>query len=107
VTAVMANLATPADADVDLELRHLGVRAFQSVMARFEGASKVTVDNKGVTLSGVFGLPPRAHADDARRAVTAAETARRELEEIGLASTIGIATGSTRSTARSSTSRPG
>ncbi|MEA2141595.1 MAG: hypothetical protein QOI64_25 [Solirubrobacteraceae bacterium] len=93
VTAVMANMATPGDADVDLELRHLGVRAFQSVMARFEGAAKVTIDNKGVTLSGVFGLPPRAHADDARRAVTAAETIRRELEEIGIAATIGVATG--------------
>ena len=92
VTVVMTNLATAAD-DGDLELRHLGVRAFQRVMARFEGAAKLLVDNKGVTLSGVFGLPPRAHPDDARRAVTAAETIRRELEDIGLLCTIGVATG--------------
>jgi class 3 adenylate cyclase/tetratricopeptide (TPR) repeat protein len=95
VTVVMTNLATAgagAD-DGDLELRHLGVRAFQRVMARFEGAAKLLVDNKGVTLSGVFGLPPRAHPDDARRAVTAAETIRRELEDIGLLCTIGMATG--------------
>ena len=62
-------------------------------MARFEGAAKVLVDNKGVTLSGAFGLPPRAHADDARRAITAAETLRRELEDIGLSCTVGVATG--------------
>ena len=62
-------------------------------MARFEGAAKVLVDNKGVTLSGVFGLPPRAHPDDARRAITAAETLRRELEDIGLSCTVGVATG--------------
>ena len=93
VTVVMANLATAGADDRDLELRHLGVRAFQRVMARFEGAAKLLVDNKGVTLSGVFGLPPHAHPDDARRAVTAAETIRRELEDIGLLCTIGIATG--------------
>ena len=93
VTVVMTNLVTAGADDGDLELRHLGVRAFQRVMARFEGAAKLLVDNKGVTLSGVFGLPPRAHPDDARRAVTAAETIRRELEDIGLLCTIGIATG--------------
>jgi class 3 adenylate cyclase/tetratricopeptide (TPR) repeat protein len=93
VTVVMTNLATPDVDDGALELRHLGVRAFQRVMARFEGAAKLLVDNKGVTLSGVFGLPPRAHPDDARRAVTAAETIRRELEDIGLLCTIGVATG--------------
>jgi class 3 adenylate cyclase/tetratricopeptide (TPR) repeat protein len=93
VTVVMTNLATTDTGDADLELRHLSVRAFQRTMARFEGAAKVLVDNKGVTLSGVFGLPPRAHPDDARRALTAAETIRRELEDIGLRCTIGVASG--------------
>jgi class 3 adenylate cyclase/tetratricopeptide (TPR) repeat protein len=93
VTVVMANLAVGDSGPPDLELGHLGVQAFQRVMARFEGAAKVLVDNKGVTLSGAFGLPPRAHPDDARRAVTAAETLRRELEEIGLTCTLGVATG--------------
>ena len=93
MTVVMASLAMAGAADVDVELAHLGVQAFQRVMARFEGAAKVLVDNKGVTLSGVFGLPPRAHADDARRAITAAETLRRELEDIGLSCTVGVATG--------------
>jgi class 3 adenylate cyclase/tetratricopeptide (TPR) repeat protein len=93
VTVVMASLAVADIGDGGLELGHLGVQAFQRVMARFEGAAKLLVDNKGVTLSGAFGLPPRAHPDDARRAVTAAETLRRELEDIGLPCTIGIATG--------------
>ena len=93
MTVVMTNLATTETGDGDLELKHLGVGAFQRMMARFEGAAKVLVDNKGVTLSGVFGLPPRAHPDDARRAVSAAETLRKELDEIGLPCTIGVATG--------------
>jgi class 3 adenylate cyclase/tetratricopeptide (TPR) repeat protein len=93
VTVVMASLGMAGNADRGVELSHLGVQAFQRVMARFEGAAKVLVDNKGVTLSGAFGLPPRAHADDARRAITAAETLRRELGEIGLSCTIGVATG--------------
>jgi class 3 adenylate cyclase/tetratricopeptide (TPR) repeat protein len=93
VTVVMTNLATSDTGDADLELRHLGVRAFQRAMARFEGAAKVLVDNKGVTLSGVFGLPPRAHPDDAQRAVDAAETIRRDLEDIGLPCRIGVASG--------------
>ena len=93
VTVVMTNLATIDTGDANLELRHLGVRAFQSAMARFEGAAKVLVDNKGVTLSGAFGLPPRAHPDDARRAVSAAETIRRDLEDMGLLCRIGVASG--------------
>jgi tetratricopeptide (TPR) repeat protein len=93
VTVVMAGLAVPGGGRPDPELAHLGVEAFQRVIARFEGAAKVLVDNKGVSLSGAFGLPPRAHPDDARRAVTAAETLRRELEDIGLSCTLGVATG--------------
>ena len=93
VTVVMASLSLAGSGDGRVELAHLGVQAFQRVMARFEGAAKVLVDNKGVTLSGAFGLPPRAHADDARRAITAAETVRRELADIGLSCTVGVATG--------------
>ena len=94
MTVVMASLAAAGAAPTAASSSaHLGVQAFQRVLARFEGATKVLVDNKGVTLSGAFGLPPRAHADDARRAITAAETLRRELEDIGLSCTVGVATG--------------
>lgn len=76
-----------------LESGHRAVRAFQEVMARFEGAAKLLVDNKGVALSGVFGLPPRAHENDPVRAVRAAEALAEELHGLGLACGIGIATG--------------
>ena len=94
VTVLMASLPGDADADADeLELRHRVVAAFQSTIARFEGAAKLAVDNKGVTLSGAFGLPPRAHEDDVRRAVCAAEAFREEVARIGVTCTIGVATG--------------
>jgi class 3 adenylate cyclase/tetratricopeptide (TPR) repeat protein len=96
VTVIMASLTDfdeIAEVDSDLELCHVGVRAFQDVMARFEGAAKVLVDNKGATLSGAFGLPPRAHQDDALRAIQAAEALRRELRLLGLRCTLGVATG--------------
>jgi class 3 adenylate cyclase/tetratricopeptide (TPR) repeat protein len=96
VTVIMASLPDfdeIAEAGSDLELCHVGVRAFQEVMARFEGAAKVMVDNKGATLSGAFGLPPRAHQDDPLRALQAAEALRRELHRLGLRCTLGVATG--------------
>jgi class 3 adenylate cyclase/tetratricopeptide (TPR) repeat protein len=93
VSVVMASLATTATGTAALELQHLGVRTFQRAIAGFEGAPKLLVDNKGVTLCGIFGLPPHAHPDDASRAVTAAGRIRHELEDIGLHSTIGVATG--------------
>lgn len=96
VTVIMASLPDfdeIGEGDSGLELCHVGVRAFQEVMARFEGAAKVLVDNKGATLSGVFGLPPRAHQDDSLRAIQAAEALRRELPALGLRCTLGVATG--------------
>jgi len=93
VTVVMASLATVATGAAALEQQHLAVRAFQRAIARFEGAPKLLVDNKGVTLCGIFGLPPHAHSDDATRAVSAAGLIRHELEDSGLRSTIGVATG--------------
>ena len=94
VTVVMMTLPGTAAPDVrELELRHRAVAAFQRVIARFEGAAKLQVDNKGVTLSAAFGLPPRAHEDDVRRGVCAAEAFREEAERIGVACTVGVATG--------------
>ena len=94
VTVLMATLPGTAEPDLaELELRHRAVTAFQEVIARFEGAAKLQVDNKGVTLSGAFGLPPRAHEDDVRRGVCAAEAFREEVERIGLRCTLGVATG--------------
>ena len=69
VTVVMARLL---DREVDrrkaIDRSQRAMRAFQETIVRFEGASKPGMDNKGLTLSAVFGLPPRAHEDDAERA---------------------------------------
>ncbi len=94
VTVVMVSVPDLADPESEhIDSSHLAVRAFQETMARFEGAGKLLVDNKGVTMSGVFGLPPRAHQDDPQRGIRAAESLREELTGAGLRSAIGIATG--------------
>ena len=94
VTAVMVKL--PGDLeefDEDLDRAQFAVRTFQQTIARFEGASKPGVDNKGITLSGVFGLPPRAHPDDAERALRAAASIRDQLHEAGVRCSLGVAAG--------------
>jgi len=61
VTVVMVSLIdTGGGWARRIELSRLAMRTFQEAIARFEGASKPGIDNKGLTLSGVFGLPPRA-----------------------------------------------
>jgi class 3 adenylate cyclase/tetratricopeptide (TPR) repeat protein len=94
VTVVMARLLDERGAPVEgLERHQQAVRTFQETIARFEGASKPGMDNKGLTLSGVFGLPPRAHEDDAERALRAAAALHAALEELGLPCSIGVASG--------------
>ena len=51
------------------------------------------MDNKGLTLSGAFGLPPRAHEDDVTRALRAATAVREQLGALGLPCSVGVATG--------------
>jgi class 3 adenylate cyclase/tetratricopeptide (TPR) repeat protein len=94
VTVVMANLAGESDTFAeDLERSQLAMRTFQEIIARFEGASKPGLDNKGITLSGIFGLPPRAHRDDAERALRAAATVSQELRGAGVPCSLGVASG--------------
>jgi class 3 adenylate cyclase/tetratricopeptide (TPR) repeat protein len=94
VTVVMARLLDPPSIMGDrIASTHLTVRTFQQTIARFEGASKPVMDSKGMTLSAVFGLPPRAHQDDAERAVRAASALSDQLKELGLRCSIGVATG--------------
>lgn len=70
------------------------VRALQSALYRFEGSlNKLSVDEKGVSLVAVLGLPPLSHADDAARAVWAALAIRDALAERGLRGAIGVASG--------------
>ena len=94
VTVVMARLL---DSDrgkpLGIERSQLAVRTFQETIARFEGASKPLMDSKGLALSGVFGLPPRAHEDDPQRALRAGTALRARFEELELPCSVGVASG--------------
>ena len=94
LTVVMARLLDAGGGSLEeLERNQLAVRAFQETIARFEGASKPGMDNKGLTLSGAFGLPPRAHEDDAKRALRAATAVREALAALQLQCSVGVASG--------------
>ncbi len=94
VTVVLADIPGLTSADQsELARAQERVRGFQEIGRRFEGTVRVDVDDKGLLLLAVFGLPPRAHEDDAVRAVLAADELRRTLADTGLESGVGIATG--------------
>jgi class 3 adenylate cyclase/tetratricopeptide (TPR) repeat protein len=70
------------------------VVALQETLQHFEGTfHKLSVDDKGVKLIGVFGLPPLSHEDDPVRAVLAAREMARLLQEINVQTSIGVTTG--------------
>jgi class 3 adenylate cyclase len=82
------NYATPLDRAQTI------VRYLQQELYRFEGSiNKLNLDDKGTSLLAALGLPPLAHEDDPRRGVQAAIAIRTRLLELGLQSSIGIATG--------------
>jgi class 3 adenylate cyclase/tetratricopeptide (TPR) repeat protein len=93
VTVVMARLLGDEGRPLGIERLQLAVRTFQETIARFEGASKPGTDNKGLTLAAAFGLPPRAHEDDAERALRAATAVRARFEELELPCSAGVASG--------------
>lgn len=68
--------------------------ALQAILERYEGTiNKLSLDEKGVSLVAVLGLPPLAHEDDALRGVRAALEIQESLAGRGLSSAIGISTG--------------
>ena len=70
------------------------VRVVQEVIGRYEGSiNKLHVDEKGVMLLAVFGLPPLSHPDDALRGVRAALLCRRMIHQRGGRCAIGVGTG--------------
>lgn len=82
------NYATPLDRAQTI------MRYLQLELYRFEGSiNKLNIDDKGTSLLAAMGLPPLAHEDDARRAVQAGISMQSRLLELGLRSSIGIATG--------------
>lgn len=94
VTVLLAELPPLTDAGAaSVGCTHSGVRAFQEVVERYGGTIKVDVDAKGILLLAIFGLPPRAHEDDAERAILAATRLDERLETVRASCGIGIATG--------------
>lgn len=94
VTVLLTGLPELGEVGGDaLERIHASVRAFQEVVTRFEGTLRLDVDDKGIMLLAVFGLPPLAHEDDAERAIHAATALHEALEPSGTGGGIGIATG--------------
>ena len=66
----------------------------EAALDRFEASvDKLSVDDKGMIVLAVLGLPPRAHLDDPARGLLAALAARAALAEEGVLATIGVATG--------------
>ena len=77
-----------------LKRTQLVMSSLQKIVYQFEGSiNKLSVDDKGVTLLVVLGLPPLAHEDDAVRAVRCALAVQWKLRELSVRSAIGVATG--------------
>ena len=71
--------------DTELGLAQAAMRTMQTALYRYEGSiNKMSVDDKGVSLIAVLGLPPLSHTDDPERAARAAK-AGELLNLVGLA----------------------
>ncbi|MBM3267163.1 MAG: AAA family ATPase [Candidatus Sericytochromatia bacterium] len=80
--------------DMPLAFAQELIEALQGALYRHEGSlNKLSVDEKGVSLVAVLGLPPLAHADDAARAVRAAVAMSEVLADRGVRGAIGVASG--------------
>ena len=70
------------------------MRALQAALYRYEGSiNKISVDDKGVSVIGAFGLPPLTHTDDPERAVRAALDMLEASRELGVPASVGVCTG--------------
>jgi predicted ATPase/class 3 adenylate cyclase len=70
------------------------MQTLQQALYRYEGSvNKLSVDDKGVSLLAVYGLPPLSHNDDPGRGVRAALDIREQLESLGWQYAIGVTTG--------------
>lgn len=70
------------------------MEVLQKAVYQFEGSvNKLSVDEKGMMLLAVWGLPPLAHEDDPTRAVRAALAVHDQLTAASAKCAVGIATG--------------
>lgn len=77
-----------------LQVLHRSFFEIQRIAARLEGSIyQALMDDKGVSVSLAFGLPPLAHEEDPLRAIEAALSIQGELSAVGMRTSIGIASG--------------
>ncbi len=76
------------------ERLHAAVQTMQRTLFRYGGSVyQFLMDDKGIVLIGILGLPPLAHEDDAVRAVQSALAIHQDLNRGGVRASIGITTG--------------
>ncbi|MCB9136082.1 MAG: AAA family ATPase [Anaerolineales bacterium] len=93
VTILFVNLPD-LSADSSLEQGQQIMKTLQEVIYYYEGSiNKLNVDDKGVTLLAVQGLPPLSHEDDAVRGVQTALELKNRLDKLNLRNSIGVTTG--------------
>ncbi len=93
VSLLFVNLRDFSD-ELPVDFEQTAMRAIQTALYRFEGSlNKISVDDKGVSLLGAFGMPPFRHSDDPLRAVRAALAIHAALSNLGLSCAIGVTTG--------------
>ena len=95
VTAIFINLIEfDHVAQEALARLHSITMAALKIFDAYEGfLQSIVVDDKGVVLVGVFGLPPKSHEDDPIRALRAARDLIEALNRSGYRAGAGIATG--------------
>lgn len=89
-TVLFSAINAPIESRSDPAALQAEVSRQLAALARFDGdCLGVVIDEKGATMIGAFGLPGRAHGDDAVRAVRAAMA----LQTRGAPTPVGVATG--------------
>ena len=95
VTVLFINMPG-IDQSTELAEAQALARLIQNSVYRYEGSiNKINVDDKGITVIAVLGLPPFSHENDPARGVQAALTIRKALQgqHEKVKSNIGITTG--------------
>lgn len=93
LTVIFATLPGHADS-VDVERLQSLMRQLQQLIYSVEGSvNKISVDDKGLSLIAVLGMPPLSHEDDPRRGLLLALKMRALISELGFKPSIGVTTG--------------
>lgn len=92
VSVVLASLPPVESSEESQQQADKSIERFQEIVDRCEGTIKVDVDSKGILLLAAFGLPPKAHENDAERAAYCAQQLCSALGDYA-ASGIGVTTG--------------